>query len=165
MQGIQAGFEGNQEFELLMIDLEMKGIQSRFQTMSQKCFDYCVTSFRGKDLSPNEESCIKICSDKFFNITQRTMKRCAEIQARAQESAMKKAAEQEKTSRAAAQKAIDEVARLRENIDNYFPESVPEDGQMQGEDLAQSALDEVDKSALDGESDGRYVSEQGDHDT
>lgn len=34
-------------------------------TVTERCFQDCVTSFRSKDLTPQEETCVKRCTDKY----------------------------------------------------------------------------------------------------
>ena len=57
----------------------IRNYQDRFSTITQYCFDKCVSKFKGTELNREEQSCIQSCSDKYVNSWDRCLKRFQEF--------------------------------------------------------------------------------------
>ena len=58
-----------------------------YNTLVERCFGTCVTSFRSKTLDKHESSCITNCDSRYIKMTQRVGLRFAEHQAMQQQRA------------------------------------------------------------------------------
>lgn len=52
-----------------------------YNTLTERCFTTCVSSFRSKTLDKSETSCIANCAERYIKMTQRVGLRFAEDQA------------------------------------------------------------------------------------
>ncbi len=52
-----------------------------YNTLTERCFATCVSSFRSKSLDKYETSCVENCAARFIKMTQRVGLRFAEDQA------------------------------------------------------------------------------------
>mmetsp|Transcript_33312 Transcript_33312/g.71959 ORF Transcript_33312/g.71959 Transcript_33312/m.71959 type:complete len:93 (+) Transcript_33312:1-279(+) len=62
-------------------DMQIKESLSMYNSLAERCFSSCVTSFRSKALEPSEEKCMRKCTEKFINVSRRVSQRFAEQQA------------------------------------------------------------------------------------
>ena len=63
-----------------------------YNTLSERCFATCISSFRSKSLDKYETSCVENCAERFIKMTQRVGLRFAEDQAMRQKRAADAAA-------------------------------------------------------------------------
>jgi import inner membrane translocase subunit TIM9 len=52
-----------------------------YNTLTERCFATCVSSFRSKTLDKGETTCIANCAERYIKMTQRVGLRFAEDQA------------------------------------------------------------------------------------
>ena len=52
-----------------------------YNTLTERCFTTCVSSFRSKTLDKGETTCIANCAERYIKMTQRVGLRFAEDQA------------------------------------------------------------------------------------
>eukprot|EP01083_Nonionella_stella_P106076 305602_1 len=65
-------------FHELLREIEIKSAQTRLLDGGDTCFDICVSSFNQREINVKEINCVKSCTDKFFHIQARCMKRWQE---------------------------------------------------------------------------------------
>jgi import inner membrane translocase subunit TIM9 len=58
-----------------------------YNTLVERCFDTCVTSFRSKAMDKYEITCTEQCASRYIKLTQRVGLRFAEHQAMQQKRA------------------------------------------------------------------------------
>lgn len=63
-----------------------------YNTLVERCFGTCVSSFRSKSLDKYETSCMENCASRYIKMTQRVGLRFAEHQAMQQQRAADAAA-------------------------------------------------------------------------
>jgi import inner membrane translocase subunit TIM9 len=63
-----------------------------YNTLVERCFEGCVSSFRSKTLDKSEISCLENCAGRYIKMTQRVGLRFAEHQAMQQKKAADAAA-------------------------------------------------------------------------
>lgn len=67
-----------EEFTNFMTDQQLKDSQRTFNTISQKCFNSCVTGFRNRSLDKTEKNCMTSCTSRFLTMINRAGMRFAE---------------------------------------------------------------------------------------
>jgi len=70
--------EQQKKFMDLLQEIEIKSAQTRLLDGGDTCFDICVGSFNQRQISDKEIKCVQACTDKFFHIQARCMKRWQE---------------------------------------------------------------------------------------
>ena len=65
-------------FMELLQEIEIKSAQTRLLDGGDTCFDICIGSFNQRQINDKEIKCVKSCTDKFFHIQARCMKRWQE---------------------------------------------------------------------------------------
>ena len=65
-------------FMELLQEIEIKSAQTRLLEGGDTCFDICIGSFNQRAISSKEINCVKACTDKFFHVQARCMKRWQE---------------------------------------------------------------------------------------
>eukprot|EP00483_Globobulimina_turgida_P004505 UN04514 len=70
--------EEEKKFNELLREIEIKSAQTRLLDGGDTCFDICVGSFNQRTINEKEIKCVKSCTDKFFHIQSRCMKRWQE---------------------------------------------------------------------------------------
>ncbi|KAK2196732.1 bifunctional Tim10-like domain superfamily/Tim10-like [Babesia duncani] len=63
-------------------ELQYRDTLDTYNGLVDRCFNECVLSFKSKDLSRTESSCIETCVKLFFDYSQRVGARFAENQGR-----------------------------------------------------------------------------------
>ena len=63
-----------------------------YNTLTERCFQTCVSSFRSKSLDKYETTCVENCAERYIKMTQRVGLRFAEDQALRQKRAADAAA-------------------------------------------------------------------------
>ena len=66
--------------------------RSMYNSLVERCFDGCVTSFRSKTMDKSESVCVENCAARYVKMTQRVGLRFAEHQAMQQKRAADAAA-------------------------------------------------------------------------
>lgn len=66
---------------------QMKDSLILYNTLTERCFGTCVSSFRSKALEKKETVCVQNCAERFVKIAQRVGLRFAEHQAMQQKRA------------------------------------------------------------------------------
>jgi len=67
--------------------MQIKDSLVMYNTLTERCFQTCVSSFRSKTLDKHETSCIENCAERYIKMTQRVGLRFAEDQAMRQKRA------------------------------------------------------------------------------
>ena len=70
--------EQQRKFNELLQEIEVKSAQTRLLDGGDTCFEVCIGSFNQRQISEKEINCIKACTDKFFHIQARCMRRWQE---------------------------------------------------------------------------------------
>mmetsp|Transcript_4099 Transcript_4099/g.5578 ORF Transcript_4099/g.5578 Transcript_4099/m.5578 type:complete len:98 (+) Transcript_4099:117-410(+) len=68
--------------------LQVKDSVNLFISLSDRCFNQCVTSFRSKTLDKYEDTCLENCAKRYLKMTQRAGMRFQEHQAMLQKKGM-----------------------------------------------------------------------------
>jgi len=68
MEQLTNGLDEKSASFLFSAQLKEQGVF--MNTVTEKCFEDCVISFRNKDLSERETTCINRCADKYFALSQ-----------------------------------------------------------------------------------------------
>ncbi|CAJ1361947.1 unnamed protein product [Effrenium voratum] len=61
-------------------EMQMQDMMNMYNTLVERCFNECVTSFRTKGLEGHEEQCVTRCVQKFMSFSQRVSLRFQEKQ-------------------------------------------------------------------------------------
>mmetsp|Transcript_23502 Transcript_23502/g.42085 ORF Transcript_23502/g.42085 Transcript_23502/m.42085 type:complete len:95 (+) Transcript_23502:257-541(+) len=75
------------EFMKTLEQMQMKDSLTMYNTLVERCFGSCVSSFRSKSLDKNETACVEHCAERYIKMTQRVGLRFAEQQAMQQKRA------------------------------------------------------------------------------
>ncbi|KAL7525375.1 hypothetical protein ACHAXR_000984 [Thalassiosira sp. AJA248-18] len=75
------------EFMKTLEQMQMKDSLTMYNTLVERCFGTCVSSFRSKSLDKKETSCVENCAERYIKMTQRVGLRFAEHQAMQQKRA------------------------------------------------------------------------------
>lgn len=70
--------ENNGELMEALNDMQAQDMTNLFNTLSEKCFSRCVTTFRSRQLDRNENNCLEICAQRFMKHYQRIGMRFAD---------------------------------------------------------------------------------------
>ncbi|OAD74379.1 hypothetical protein PHYBLDRAFT_111688 [Phycomyces blakesleeanus NRRL 1555(-)] len=57
----------------------MKDFMNLYSNLVQRCFEDCANDFTTKAVSRKEESCVKMCADKFLKHSERVGARFSEL--------------------------------------------------------------------------------------
>lgn len=76
LQGVSP--EEQKRFMSLLQEIEIKSAQTRLLDGGDTCFDICIGSFNQRQINDKEIKCVKSCTDKFFHVQARCMKRWQE---------------------------------------------------------------------------------------
>lgn len=79
--------EQQQEIMARVEDMHVRDMRDMFNGLTKRCFQLCVSSFRGLELAKDEEQCVTNCVEKYIKSTSRIGTRFAEFQ-QAQNAAM-----------------------------------------------------------------------------
>eukprot|EP00012_Vannella_robusta_P011570 CAMPEP_0206191946 /NCGR_PEP_ID=MMETSP0166-20121206/5658_1 /ASSEMBLY_ACC=CAM_ASM_000260 /TAXON_ID=95228 /ORGANISM="Vannella robusta, Strain DIVA3 518/3/11/1/6" /LENGTH=89 /DNA_ID=CAMNT_0053608333 /DNA_START=8 /DNA_END=277 /DNA_ORIENTATION=- len=60
----------DQKSASILLSAQIKEQASFMNSVTERCFQDCVVSFRNKDLSEKETTCINRCADKYFALSQ-----------------------------------------------------------------------------------------------
>mmetsp|Transcript_31909 Transcript_31909/g.71635 ORF Transcript_31909/g.71635 Transcript_31909/m.71635 type:complete len:96 (-) Transcript_31909:1259-1546(-) len=85
VQNLPAHLQG--EFMKTIEQMQTKDSLTMYNTLVERCFNNCVTSFRSKSLDKYETPCIENCAERYVKMTQRVGLRFAEQQAMQQKRA------------------------------------------------------------------------------
>ncbi|KAK1735089.1 Tim9 family protein [Skeletonema marinoi] len=80
------------EFMKNMEQMQMKDSLVMYNTLVERCFGTCISSFRSKSLDKYETTCMENCASRYIKMTQRVGLRFAEHQAMQQKRAADAAA-------------------------------------------------------------------------
>ncbi|KAL3772364.1 hypothetical protein ACHAW5_010366 [Stephanodiscus triporus] len=69
------------EFMKTLEHMQIKDSLIMYNTLTERCFATCVSSFRSKALDKHETTCIQNCAERYIKMTQRVGLRFAEDQA------------------------------------------------------------------------------------
>ncbi|KAL7433287.1 hypothetical protein ACHAXH_002049 [Discostella pseudostelligera] len=75
------------EFMKTLEQMQIKDSLIMYNTLTERCFSTCISSFRSKSLDKYETSCVENCAERFIKMTQRVGLRFAEDQAMRQKRA------------------------------------------------------------------------------
>mmetsp|Transcript_33918 Transcript_33918/g.82026 ORF Transcript_33918/g.82026 Transcript_33918/m.82026 type:complete len:95 (+) Transcript_33918:58-342(+) len=75
------------EFMKSLEQMQIKDSLIMYNTLTERCFATCVSSFRSKSLDKHESSCVENCTERYIKMTQRVGLRFAEDQAMRQKRA------------------------------------------------------------------------------
>jgi import inner membrane translocase subunit TIM9 len=67
--------------ESMMMELQMREMQTIFNNVSERCFANCVNTFRTRSLDSEEKQCIENCFEKFMKSYNRAGMRMTELSA------------------------------------------------------------------------------------
>nr|CAJ73651.1 translocator of the inner mitochondrial membrane 9 [Guillardia theta] len=73
MNAMLAGVSESERQRLMMMleDMQIKEQVTMYNSLVERCFNNCVTSFRSKTLDDREEKCITRCTTKFIKASAR----------------------------------------------------------------------------------------------
>lgn len=69
------------EFMKSLEQMQIKDSLIMYNTLTERCFQTCISSFRSKSLDKKETSCVENCAERYIKMTQRVGLRFAEDQA------------------------------------------------------------------------------------
>ncbi|KAJ1478804.1 translocator of the inner mitochondrial membrane 9 [Baffinella frigidus] len=69
LQGVSE--KEKQRLMVMLEEMQMKEQVTMYNSLVERCFANCVTSFRSKTMDDREDKCVKRCTEKFIKASAR----------------------------------------------------------------------------------------------
>ncbi len=74
-----AAAPASQQMDKMMAEMQIKDTLAMYNTLVERCFEYCVDDFGSKELKKGEGKCVRQCADKFMKTSTRVSENFAAL--------------------------------------------------------------------------------------